>query len=87
MSLPESFRPMAITAPAFPELSREQLEALCLKQNGRVIALVAALKLALPYAQRVAATAPTEPARMQRQIQARRDVDAIQVAIANVEGR
>lgn len=43
--------------------------------------LVAALKLALPYVQRVASTAPTEHARMVRQRQACRDVEAIEAAL------
>jgi len=36
---------MTTAAPAFPDLSREQLEALCLKQNERIADLLAALKL------------------------------------------
>lgn len=44
--------------------------------------LLSALKLALPYVQKVAATAPTEYGRMQRQMQAVKDVRAIQEAIS-----
>jgi hypothetical protein len=43
--------------------------------------MLTALKLALPYVQRVAATAPTEMGRMQRQIEAVRAVRAIEAVI------
>jgi hypothetical protein len=49
--------------------------------------MLAALKLALPYVQRIAATGANSPARMQRQIQAVRDVRAIEATIAAAEGR
>lgn len=48
--------------------------------------LLAALKTALPYAQKVAATAPTEPARIERQRKAVKAVSAICAAIAHAEG-
>ncbi len=40
------------------------------------------LKLALPYVQRVAAQQPTTPSRMQRKMQAEKDVKTINAAIA-----
>jgi len=48
--------------------------------------LVAMLKMALPYVERVAATAPTEYGRQVRQRQACRDADAIRAAIAKTGG-
>jgi hypothetical protein len=48
--------------------------------------LLAMLKLALPYVEKVAATAPTEMARQQRQRQASKDAAAIRALIAKVEG-
>lgn len=47
--------------------------------------MLAALKAALPYAERVAAMSPTQPAGMQRQRQALKDVDAVRTAIKRVE--
>lgn len=49
------------------------------------IELLAALKLALPYVQKVAATIPTEMMRQQRQRQACADVAKIRAAIAAAE--
>jgi len=43
--------------------------------------LVAALRIALPYVQKIAATAPTEMLRQQRQIQAVKDVRIIKAAL------
>jgi hypothetical protein len=44
--------------------------------------LLTALKLALPYVRKVAATAPTEMNRQQRQVEAVKAVRAIEAAIA-----
>lgn len=44
--------------------------------------MLAALNLALPYVQRVAATAPTTLSRMERQLRASKDVAAIRAVIA-----
>lgn len=44
--------------------------------------LLAALELALPYVQRVAATVPFENARLGRKLQAEKDVRTIKAAIA-----
>lgn len=43
--------------------------------------LLKALELALPYVQKVSATAPTEYSRMVRQRQAVKDVETIRAAI------
>jgi hypothetical protein len=44
--------------------------------------LIAALKLALPYVEKVAATAPTEMERQRRQRQACKDAEAIRAILA-----
>lgn len=48
--------------------------------------LLKALKLALPYVQKVAATAPTELERVRRQRQAASDAAALVSIIQTVEG-
>lgn len=45
--------------------------------------LIAALRTALPYVERIAATAPTEMNRQQRQRQAVRDAEMIRAVLAN----
>lgn len=47
--------------------------------------IVAALKLALPYVQKIAATAPTTASREHRRLQACKDVRVIEAAIARAE--
>jgi len=48
--------------------------------------LLATLKLALPYVQKIAATMPTEMERQRRQQQAVKDVATIKAAITKAEG-
>lgn len=47
-------------------------------------ALISALRLALPYVQKAAATAPTTESRERRRLQACRDVRAIEAALSNL---
>jgi hypothetical protein len=49
--------------------------------------LIAALRLALPYVQKVASTAPTTFSREQRRLQACKDARAIQAVLAQAEAR
>ncbi len=59
--------------------------------DGHLIAaapeLLNALKLALPYVDRIAGTRPTQPQGIMRRNQAVRDRVAIRAAIAKAEGR
>jgi hypothetical protein len=68
-------------ANSFPELSRDQVEALLLLQNARVAKLEKALALALPYVEHAASAAPTTPTRLQRKHQAERDAAAVRTAL------
>lgn len=58
--------------------------------NTRLIAaapeMLNALRMAIPYIEKVASTSPTEPARIARQLRAAKDVTVIRTIIAKVEG-
>lgn len=68
-------------------LGREEGEYMA---NARLIAaapeMLNALRMALPYVEKVASTSPTEPARFARKLRATKDVTVIRAIISKVEG-
>ena len=76
-----------ITLPRDQEAGEADANVQFLRAVATGTGTLAALRRALPYVQKVAATAPTEPERMQRQRQAVIDLSTVNAAIAYAEGR